>query len=53
MKLNTGILSILKEFIKFLLLKLLGQKKFYKIIYFFKYDKVETNEIEKSMKNHN
>ena len=40
MKLNTGILSILKEFIKFLLLKLLGQKKFYKIIYFFKYDKV-------------
>ena len=50
MKLNTGILSILKEFIKFLLIKLLGRKKFYKIIYFFKYDKVETNKIETSMK---
>ena len=34
MKLNTGILSILKEFIKFLLLKLLGQKSFIKLFIF-------------------
>ncbi len=53
MKLNTGSLSLLKEFIKFILLKVVGQEKFYKIIYFFKYDKVGTNKIEKSVNNHN
>ena len=34
MKLNTGILSILKEFIKFLLIKLLGRKSFIKLFIF-------------------
>ena len=49
MKLNTGSLSILKEFIKnSLLLKLCRSKKSLIKLFIFKYDKVETNKIETS-----
>tara|TARA_B110000027_G_scaffold18622_1_gene19361 strand:+ start:3660 stop:4412 length:753 start_codon:yes stop_codon:yes gene_type:complete len=46
-KSNTGIFSIFKEIIKFLLLKIVGKNYFFKIIYFFKYDRLGLNELKK------
>ena len=47
MKKNTGIISITKELLKFSLLKIVGKDFFYKIIYYFKYDRVDCDEISK------
>ena len=47
MKLNTGIIILLKEMIKFLLLKLVSKKNFYKIIYIFKYDRFNNKNFNK------
>jgi GT2 family glycosyltransferase len=47
MKINTGLISISKEIIKFLLLKLVGKNIFYKLIYHFKYDRINYNKINK------
>ena len=41
MKANTGMISIIKELLKFSLLKIVGKDSFYKIIYYFKYDRVD------------
>ena len=43
MKANTGIISLSKELLKFFLLKLVSRSLFYKIIYYFKYDKIQFN----------
>ena len=43
MKLNTGKISIMKELIKLILLKIVGKKKFFRIIYYFKYNKINHN----------
>lgn len=47
-RIKKGISSIsaLKELIKFFLLRLVGKKYFYKIIYYFKYDRVDFNKIK-------
>tara|TARA_B110000027_G_scaffold75535_1_gene80468 strand:- start:15797 stop:16552 length:756 start_codon:yes stop_codon:yes gene_type:complete len=50
MKANTGLFSIIKELLKFGLLKVFGKNYFYKIIYFFKYDRIEYKEINKIYK---
>ena len=50
MKMNSDAREILKEFFKFILLKIVGTKLFYKIIYQFKYDRVNCNEINKLKK---
>ena len=47
MKANTGIISIIKELLKFSLLKIVGKDSFYKIIYYFKYDRVDHRKIYK------
>ena len=47
MKTNNGFFSILKESIKLMLLKIVGGNFFYKIIYYFKYDKINYNKIRK------
>ena len=47
MKANTGIISIIKELLKFSLLKIVGKDYFYKIIYYFKYDRVDHRKIYK------
>ena len=41
-----GIFSIFKEIIKFLLLKIVGKNYFFKIIYFFKYDRLNLDELK-------
>ena len=46
MKLNTGKISIMKELIKLILLKIVGKKKFFKIIYYLKYNKINPNLIK-------
>jgi len=46
MKLNMGKISIMKELIKLILLKIVGKKKFFKIIYYFKYNKINPNLIK-------
>ena len=51
MKMNSDIREILKEFLKFILLKIVGTKLFYKIIYHFKYDRIDCDEINKLKKN--
>jgi hypothetical protein len=51
MKVNSDIREILKEFLKFILLKIVGTKLFYKIIYYFKYNKIGCDEINKLKKN--
>ena len=43
MKVNTGIISLSKELLKFFLLRLVNRSLFYKIIYYFKYDKIQFN----------
>lgn len=40
MKTNNGTCVIVKEFLKFVLLKIVGANLFYKIIYHFKYDRI-------------
>ena len=50
MKKNTGIISIIKELLKFSLLKIVGKDSFYKIIYYFKYDRVDYKKISKIYK---
>ena len=40
MKINTGLISLSKELLKFFLLKLINKNLFYKIIYYFKYDRI-------------
>ena len=47
MKANTGMISIIKELLKFCLLKIVGKDYFYKIIYYFKYDRVDHRKIYK------
>ena len=47
MKANTGMISIIKELLKFSLLKIVGNNSFYRIIYCFKYDRVERRKIYK------
>ena len=47
MKANTGMISIIKELLKFSLLKIVGKNSFYRIIYCFKYDRVERRKIYK------
>ena len=47
MKANTGMISIIKELLKFCLLKIVGKDSFYKIIYYFKYDRVDHRKIYK------
>ena len=47
MKANTGMISIIKELLKFSLLKIVGKDSFYKIIYYFKYDRVDHRKIYK------
>lgn len=47
MKINNSFVLILKEIIKLVLLKFVGKKSFYKIIYYFKYDKVNYDKIRK------
>ena len=47
MKANTGMISIIKELLKFSLLKIVGKDYFYKIIYYFKYDRVDHRKIYK------
>lgn len=46
MKANNGIVVLLKELIKFCLLKLVGTNNFYKIIYCYKYNRVSCNKIK-------
>jgi hypothetical protein len=46
MKANNGACVILKELIKFFLLKIVGVNNFYKIIYYFKYNIVNYNKIK-------
>jgi len=46
MKLNTGKISIMKELLKLVLLKIVGKKVFFKIIYYFKYNKINPNLIK-------
>jgi hypothetical protein len=43
MKANNGTCTILKEFLKLILLKIVGTNFFYKIIYHFKYDRINYN----------
>jgi hypothetical protein len=50
MKINNGVIAISKELLKFILLKIVGINLFYKIIYYFKYDKIEYKEISKFFK---
>jgi len=45
-KANNDNISYLKELIKFFLLKLVGINNYYKIIYYFKYDRVNYNNIK-------
>jgi hypothetical protein len=47
MKANTGMISIIKELLKFSLLKIVGKDSFYKIIYYFKYDRIDHRKIYK------
>ena len=47
MKANTGMISIIKELLKFSLLKIVGKNSFYRIIYYFKYDRVDHRKIYK------
>ena len=47
LKINTGMINIFKELIKFLLLKIVGNKFFYRTIYYFKYDRVNFYKIKK------
>ena len=46
MKANNGIGIILKELVKFILLKIVGVNNFYKIIYCFKYNRVSYNKMK-------
>jgi hypothetical protein len=46
MKANNSISVILKELVKFLLLKIVGVNNFYKIIYCFKYNRVSYNKMK-------
>ena len=50
MKANSGIISIIKELLKFSLLKIVGKDSFYKIIYYFKYNRIDYKEIDKIYK---
>lgn len=50
MKINNGAIVISKELLKFILLKIVGINLFYKIIYYFKYDKIDYKEICKFCK---
>ena len=50
MKVNSGIIVISKELLKFILLKIVGINLFYKIIYYFKYNKFDYKEIVSSYK---
>ena len=45
MKKADGKLELLKEFFKIIILKLVGKNYFYRIIYFFKYDRVSKDKI--------
>lgn len=47
MKINRGIVEISKELLKFILLKIVGVNLFYKIIYYFKYHKIDYADIKK------
>lgn len=47
MKANNGTCIILKEFLKLILLKIVGTNLFYKIIYYFKYNRINHNKINK------
>ncbi len=49
MKLNSGPYLIIKEITKYFLLKLVGRNNFYKIIYFFKYDRVNYDQLKKKI----
>lgn len=51
MKINSGLISISKELIKFLLLRLIKKNLFYKTIYYFKYDNIHFNQIKKYINN--
>ena len=46
-KVNNGVIVLLKEVLKFILLKLVGVNLFYKIIYYFKYKRVNCDQIYK------
>ena len=47
MKINSGLISISKELLKFFLLRLIKKDLFYKIIYYFKYDNIQFDKIKK------
>lgn len=47
MKLNSGPILLIKEIVKYFLLKFVGKNNFYKIIYFFKYDRVNYDQLKK------
>ena len=47
MKSNTGMISFIKELLKFFLLRIVGKKFFYRIIYYFKYDRHELKDLNK------
>jgi hypothetical protein len=51
MKINTGVISISKELLKFFLLRLINKSLFYKIIYYFKYDSIQFDKIKKNIDN--
>ena len=51
MKINTGVISISKELLKFFLLRLINKNLFYKIIYYFKYDSIQFDKIKKNIDN--
>ena len=53
-KMNSGILEMSKELFKFILLKIVGANLFYKVIYYFKYNKInykEINDLDKKIGN--
>jgi hypothetical protein len=47
MKINRGIVEVSKELLKFILLKIVGANLFYKIIYYFKYNRINYADIKK------
>ena len=51
MKINSGLISISKELLKFFLIKLIKKNLFYKIIYYFKYDNIQFDKIKKYIDN--
>ena len=53
MKINSGMISLIKELLKLFLLKIVGKNLFYKIIYYFKYDRVDCRKVDKIHKQNN